>query len=418
MARGGSLEIRAGWASVDNRGGLQSMGRKRERNGVRPISGTSIEIDFYYRTERCRERVKLKPTPANLTRAENFRGAILDAIEKETFDYAITFPESPRRFKYSNQPSAGFLLENYLATWLARQKTHLKASTFDDYRKIVENILTPEFGCTALPDLKRADVREWCNKQTASNKRLSNVQSVLRKSLQDALDDDLIDTNPLYGWRYARKEAPKRVDDIDPFTEDEQNAILSECREDQHRNLFKFAFWTGMRTSELAALEWGDIDWLRGVARVSRALTQAADEAEETKTRKSARDVKLLGPALEALQAQKQHSFLANGVIFINPRTGKGWEGDQPIRHGAWVPALRKAGVRYRRQYQTRHTYASMMLSAGESLMWVGTQMGHADWTMLGRIYGRWIKDAAPQAGEKAVKMFSKKLTKKLTKPG
>jgi integrase len=67
---------------------------------------------------------------------------------------------------------------------------------------------------------------------------------------------------------------------------------------------------------------------------------------------------------------------------------------------------MRKAGVRYRRPYQTRHTYASMMLSAGESPMWVAQQMGHSDWTVIARIYGRWIPEAAPDAGQKAVKIF------------
>jgi hypothetical protein len=50
--------------------------------------------------------------------------------------------------------------------------------------------------------------------------------------------------------------------------------------------------------------------------------------------------VKLLAPALaalEALEAQKQYSYLSGGAVFLNPRTGAAWEGDQPIRHGVWT---------------------------------------------------------------------------------
>lgn len=50
-----------------------------------------------------------------------------------------------------------------------------------------------------------------------------------------------------------------------------------------------------------------------------------------------------------------------------------------------------------------------MMLTAGESPMWVAQQMGHKDWTMIARVYGKWIKDAQPEAGNKAVAMFSEK---------
>lgn len=386
------------------------MGGKRKRSGVKAISDTSIQIDFIFRGIRCRERVKIAPTPANLKRAEQFRSSILYSIQHGTFDYSITFPNSPRWHLFAAEQGAGYALEIYLETWLEQQRAHLKASTFDDYRKIVYHTLIPEFGATQLADVKRAAIREWAEKQTATNKRLANVQSVLRKALQDAVDDELIETNPLYGWTYARKEAPKAVDDVDPFTAEEQSAILGACRDPQHVNLLRFAFWSGLRTSELAALEWRDIDWHRGIARIRRAKTQASDVPEGTKTRKGTRDLKLLAPALEALHAQKAHSYLAGGVVFLNPRTGESWAGDQPIRHGVWAPALDKSGVRYRRPYQTRHTYASMMLSSGESPMWVAAQMGHSDWTMIGRIYGRWIRDIAPEAGEKAVAMFRKKL--------
>ena len=99
--------------------------------------------------------------------------------------------------------------------------------------------------------------------------------------------------------------------------------------------------------------------------------------------------------------------------MFLNPRTGERWEGDQPIRSSAWAPALKIAKIRYRRPYQTRHTYASMMLTAGESPIWLAAQMGHSDTTMIFRNYGRWIPDAVPEAGNKAVEMFAKSTPKK-----
>ena len=233
-----------------------------------------------------------------------------------------------------------------------------------------------------------------------------------------ALLSGTAEKNPMFGWKYARKEAPKSVDDVDPFTADEQAVILSACDEPQHRNLIQFAFWSGMRTSELAALEWGDIDWRRGIVRVSRAKTQASDEPEGTKTRRGTRDVKLLDPARAALEAQKQYSYLAGKEVFLNPRTMYAWEGDQPIRNSAWIPALKKAEVRYRRQYQTRHTFASMMLTAGESPVWLAQQMGHSDLTMISRTYGRWITDAAPEAGNRAVEMFGGNAAVKLPNQG
>ena len=384
----------------------------RGGSGVRAISDSSIEITFAYRGVRCRERIRLKPTPANLKRAARHRAAILDAIERNTFDYATTFPDSPRRLLFVERPGEAIALTKYLDGWLTRMEAHLKRSTWDDYRKIVNHTIIPTLGKTLLTELKRSAIRDWLSGIAASNKRLANIQSVLRSALQDAVNDGVIEANPLYGWRYERKDTLKRDDDIDPFSSDEQTAIL-DALSGQNRNLIQFALWTGLRTSELCALEWGDVDWKRGMVRVQRAKTQASDEAETTKTRSGVRDIKLLGPAFAALQAQKTHTFMKGGVVFENPRTAEAWAGDQPIRQGMWVPAMRKAGVRYRRPYQTRRTYASMMLSAGESPMWVAQQMGHSEWTMIARIYGRWIPEAAPDAGEKAVKIFAANAGKK-----
>lgn len=50
--------------------------------------------------------------------------------------------------------------------------------------------------------------------------------------------------------------------------------------------------------------------------------------------------------------------------------------------------------------------------------MWVAQQMGHADWTMIARVYGRWIPDAAPDAGQKAVATFAKSSVEEVENAG
>jgi integrase len=105
--------------------------------------------------------------------------------------------------------------------------------------------------------------------------------------------------------------------------------------------------------------------------------------------------------------AQKKHTFLKNAEVFQNPRLKERWTGDQAVRKTLWTPALRRAGVRYRNPYQTRHTYASMMLMAGEHVMWTAKQMGHSDWTFTARTYSHWIPSDMSDAGNKAVALWS-----------
>ncbi|MDR5813370.1 DUF3596 domain-containing protein [Caballeronia sp. LZ033] len=389
----------------------------RDGRGVKPASKSSIEISFIYEGKRCRERIPLPPTAANLKKAENHRSAILYEISRGTFDYAQVFPNSKRAAEMAFPGQSVETVAIYLERWLTIKKTQIAASTYRDYHGIVFNLLIPRFGKKRLPELRRVDVKEWLatidDQQTEkiSNKRLANIQSCLRSALRDAVDDELIQSNPLADFTFERNEPPRDHDHADPFDAEEQAKIVANAREPQIANLFQFAFWTGLRTSELIALNWDDIDWHRGTIRVRKALTRAAKgNPETTKTVAGRREVKLLEPARAALIAQKQFTLLKDdGAVFHNPgwrgRLSGRWKGDDQIWE-AWKTTLKRAKVRYRNPYQTRHTYASMMLSAGERELWVANQMGHADTTSIKRNYGRWMPTADPEAGGKAVAKF------------
>ena len=66
-----------------------------------------------------------------------------------------------------------------------------------------------------------------------------------------------------------------------------------------------------------------------------------------------------------------------------------------------WARALRKAGVRFRPMYQTRHTFASLMLAAGEPPGWIAAQLGQSLETFFRR-YARHIPNATRQDGSAA----------------
>lgn len=370
----------------------------RDGSGVRVASEESIEITFAYRGVRCRERIPLEPTAPNLKRAARHRAAIQVAIENGTFDYAKTFPRSPRRLQFLAHPTLGHTVEKFLGEFLASQKGIVKASTLKDYRKIIDNQVAPSaLGPIPLAELDRAAIRKFCVGLTAGNKRIANILSVLRLALAQAVQDNALQVNVLDGWSYTKTERIRETDDVDVFTAEEQTNVLAQLAS-RNRNWFQFAFWTGLRTSEMIALEWRDIDFAAGTIRVVRAETHAASEPEAPKTKSSRRSVKMLAPAREALLAQKEHTLMAGARVWhLN--------NDQAARE-IWKLGCRKAGVRYRKPYQTRHTYASMMLTAGESPMWVAQQMGHSDWGMIRTVYGHFIPDSHPNAGRAAESMF------------
>lgn len=372
--------------------------------GVRAASSSSIAIDFYYRGVRCRERIRLAPTPANLKFAEHLRGQVLAEIARGTFNYAEHFPDSTRARALSRTPGAAVTIAKALRQWLDGMASQVEHTTYRDYELAIERVWVPLWGDRRLTELTRGDLKAWVASQDCSLKRIRNLLLPLRGMYALAMDDELIASNPFIGFTPRKVEPPKEADDIDPFTQDEIAAILA-ASTGQVRNLFQVAFWTGLRTSELIALRWGDVDLAAGTMTVRRAKVRKRVKAPKTKAGR--RTVQLLQPALEALQAQRQHTRLKGEEVFQNPRTGAAWDGDAPIRKTAWQPALRRAGVRYRYPYQTRHTFASTLLSAGENPVWVAAMMGHKDWAMIVRTYGRWIPSIAPDAGAKVAALWS-----------
>lgn len=376
-----------------------------DQSGIRARSERSITIDFYYRGVRCRERLKKAPTPANLKWAVKKKATIELEIAEGRFDYANHFPDSKRLQQLSPRRGDALLLKNYLETWLESERARIEHSTWVGYQKVIKYNLVPAFGTLALSEIRRKHLYEWADKHPdMSAKRARNILSTLRIAFGAAVKRELVDTTPFVGFKLEKRKS--KSEDIDPFSQAERAAIVN-ALVGQNQNFVQFAFWTGLRTSELVALDWSAIDWIRGVVVVSRKMTQGMPAPEEgTKTEAGTREVKLLTPALEALKAQKTHTFLKGAEVFQR-RPGERWTGDKAIRESMWIPALKRAGVRYRKPYQTRHTYASMMLTAGENLLWVAGQMGHVDAALTLKRYSRWIASDMPDAGNKAVSAWS-----------
>lgn len=144
-----------------------------------------------------------------------------------------------------------------------------------------------------------------------------------------------------------------------------------------------------MRPSEYIAQEWSRVNFVMHQLEVAGAFVDGEAKAS-AKTEAGLRKIDMRQGALEALKAQEACTKLAGDLIFQNPTYGKQWTGDKAIRQ-RWCRVLLLAGVRYRNPYQTRHTYASSLLMLGANPLYVATQLGHVDTTLVFRTYGRWI---------------------------
>jgi integrase len=365
--------------------------------GVSVATKASIEIAFTYRGRSCRERVKLPPTRENLLYCRRWRQGILHEIAAGTFVYKRHFPNSPRGAWFGERGSEGMTVGQLLDRWMAGVSGRLSKAGRMSYESAIRVYWAPRFGRTPIEHLSAEQIREFLGGfRGLSPKTQNNLLTPLRQAYRMAFEEGLIDASPLDRVRAATVERR----DPDPFTVVEIRAILGACAEPQHRALFQFAFATGLRTSELIALVWDDVDAEKRLLHVRRARVRG--DIKTPKTAAGRRTVDLCGPAIAALTLMPvdTRSSCDPLAIFWDPETAEPWPDDAPIRH-AWTAALKRAGVRYRCPYQTRHTYASMMLSAGEDPSYIASQMGHRDWGMIRKVYARWIPGVRADAGSK-----------------
>lgn len=372
----------------------------RDGSGVEPRE-KSIRVNFTLDGKWQRVRLALPPTTVNLRYAEKLVERVRKAVARGTFDWAEFFPDAPQAKKA--KPAHTF--KQWCDLWLDT-KGRLAKNTLSQYTNALEVWQGLLGADSAMESLTHAVVAAKVGKTPWKSAKLLNNYLIPLRGVFALAGRELDLGDPMEGIENSKHQAQPP----DPLSQQEMEQVLSHMR--QHFDIrvwayFEMAFTTGMRPEELIELRWGDVDWGTGTIRVQRART--AGEVKPLKTY-NVRDVDLMARAVAALEAMKPWTMVGSTDkidqelgrrIFESPVTGKAWHDERSQRDTFWRPALRACGIRWRRAYQTRHTYATNALAAGANPAYIARQMGHKNAKMLFSVYAKWI-DGADRGREKA----------------
>src|SRR5229473_2567161 len=245
---------------------------------------------------------------------------------------------------------------------------------------------TAVLGEVRLAEILPEQVYAW--RLTIPEGHRFEAAQALRQVLNRAVAWELIDYNPA---KRGVPNPPRRYTEKRPFESWEQIRSVAERLGHVYGPMVVFAAATGLRPSELFALEHRDIDRVAGVVYVRRAF--ANGRVKNTKTRLSSRAVPLQAIALEALDRLPASE---NPILFPNSRGGHIDFRSFGRRH--WKPAQIAAGIEpLRHLYDPRHTYATFALRAGVSVFAVSRFMGSSI-AMIDRHYGHLARDSREHA--------------------
>ena len=296
-------------------------------------------------------------------------------------------------------------------------KISVKESTLESYETSFKVHILPDLGHLSLDEVTRprvkqfigvlADKRYGKEKTPLSRATIWMVLKELCSVLNHAKEDGHIDVNPAekLGRFYPQTAVTNK--EIQPLTAEEVGRLFKAVleRSPQHYPLLLCAIHTGMRSGELEALQWGDIDWEGKFITVRR--NRYRGRVTSTKNDRIRR-VDMSDALLEALHQHKKakrEQWLEKGSnvipewVFANREGNPADMANLKTRH--FFKCLARAKLRRIRFHDLRHTYASLLIQNGESLAYVRDQLGHSTIKLTVDIYGHLVPGANRQAVNK-----------------
>lgn len=268
------------------------------------------------------------------------------------------------------------IYQSQLVWFTALYGTPLSALTADMIQAIVARLL--EVG-PERPVVDAKTGKKLRKITPISPQQVRDAVGVLRRALESARDNGLIDRNP------ARLVVTPKVVRRQPtiWGRREVGRLVAALRGDALEALWIVSLTCGLRIGELLALKWTDLDRVARTLTVRRTRFRNGRVQEWPKNRRP----RILGLSDEALAALIRHQDRQHpGAVWIFERLpGVVWSYDGAVYR--LRRACRAAGIDEHASHTGRHQHATHLLSTGIPAADVADRLGHADAGVTLRLY-------------------------------
>jgi len=282
--------------------------------------------------------------------------------------------------------------------WLPTQRSQLRASTFDGYRRTIEAHVIPNIGGITLQKLQPEDLDALYAKLEESGRRdgkvgglskktVRSVHAIIHKALADAQRKGTVIRN-VASLADAPKLSAAPRKEMKAWTAEELATFLTLAR--QHRF---FAAWfvashTGMRRGEVLGLRWSDLDLDTARLSVKQAVIIVAYEMKisDIKTNTGRRTIDLCHRTVEVLKEWREHQDEERRLLGDTYQDGDyvfASHDGSPVNPDFFSQCfdrlLAKAPLPRIRLHDLRHTHATILLKKNVPVKVVSERLGHAN---------------------------------------
>lgn len=330
------------------------------------------------------------------------------------------------RRKYDGEPvpTEKLTIAEYLVErWLPIQKSRLRASTYDSYRRNIDLHVIPALGRRPLAKVtpedldlfyaalltegrKQQDKGRGRSGSGLSPKTVRNIHVMLNKALADAARKGLVVRNVA-----ALADPPsikaRRQGEIKAWEAQQLAVFLNAVRSHRLYPAFHLAAHTGMRRGEVLGLRWCDLDLDAGRLSARQALVSVAYELQlsDVKTSTGRRTIDLDSSTVDVLKAWRIERAEENGGDEPEGEDLVFTKSDGSMIHPQTISQLfdrevAKLDVPAISLHDLRHTHATLLLKAGVHVKVVSERLGHANVAFTMSVYQHVLPGMQAEAAE------------------
>jgi integrase len=297
-------------------------------------------------------------------RVQRKRAGIMTQQKAKTVEF-----ELKRELAQKREEAVPYRWEEWFEMCVKRMKIEYKPSTVYNYTTQMTKWIHPHWKGKEIQTITKSQVFEVvfekCKGIVSPNNR-KTILKMLKRLFQMAIEDGILDRNPCTGISVKAPEVEQKV-----LTNKEVEIFLREAQVHNHRFYphWLMALMTGMRSGELAALKWTDVDLESRTISVSKqwSSTNGLGPTKSGRTR--------IVPIAASLGAYLKERKMKSQDDSVLPMY-KEWEnGEQARITREFCEAVNITPVKF---HDLRATFITNLLARGESLAKVMSMVGHS----------------------------------------
>ncbi|MBS1986129.1 MAG: site-specific integrase [Bdellovibrionales bacterium] len=264
-----------------------------------------------------------------------------------------------------------WLWEEWLRHYIGRERLVLRGNTIRHYETSLEKWATPQLRGRFIDEVTPREIHEVVHKHLEEKSAYSKkgVLRMIRRVFAVAVEEGALTKNPCAGISVKVSETKQSV-----LSQSEVDKLLREAKMLGHRfyEVWAMAVFTGMRSGELFATRWHDVDLESGRIYVTRSWS-SVDGFGPTKSRRN-RIVPISGSLRKLLIELKMRQGADSE--FVLPHLWEWEKGEQARVLRSFCKSIGITPVKF---HDLRATFITQLLLKGVPLAQVMSIVGHSE---------------------------------------